>query len=227
MIDWATYWEEKSHERNPHAQVGRTLRGEPITHGQLEAIITDVKEVLELRPGDRLLDLCCGNGMITERLADCCASVVAVDMIQKFVVDLKSMKPSITALCADVRQGIPDLGPEELDRVLIYFSLQHFTQSEALRLLDDAYVWLKPGGILLVGDVPDATRIWEFFNSTERKRAYFDVLRRGSLIVGTWFDPRWLTMAAKDIGFEAEIRAQPSELPNSHYRFDLKATKCS
>jgi cyclopropane fatty-acyl-phospholipid synthase-like methyltransferase len=227
VTDWSTYWENSSRRANSHAQVGRTLKGEPISDEQFKTIIVDVEEALELHLGDRLLDLCCGNGMITEHLAGYCASVTAVDMVPKFITDLKSRNSSITALCADIRQGISTLNPGQFDKVLIYFSLQYFTQGEVLRLLSDIHAWLKPGGILLAGDIPDVTKIWKFFNSAERKQAYFNALQHDMPIIGTWFNPSWLVAAAEAVGFKAGIRVQPSGLPNSHYRFDLKAVKCS
>jgi len=226
VANWSAYWEENSRKANPHAQVGRTLRGEPVTRQQFEAIVADIEDSLDVQSGDRLLDLCCGNGMITERLARRCASVVAVDMIPNFVRDARFRNHSITTLCRDIRQGIP-LPAGYFDKALLYFSLQYFTQAETVRLLDDIRALLKSGGVALLGDIPDATRIWEFFNSTECRAAYFDGLQRDEPIIGTWFDPSWLTAAAAHCGLAADIRLQPDRLPNSHYRFDLRATRCS
>ena len=85
---------------------------------------------------------------------------------------------------------------------------------------------MKPNGICLIGDIPDLSRKFSFFNNTERQKAYFDSLVKDEPIIGTWFDKEFLQKAGIYCGFnESIVLDQPIDQINSHYRFDLKLVK--
>ena len=89
MIDWRQYWEEfpqKFAEGEFCRQVGRTANGGiPTPAPELNVVIDEIVALLDLGPGDRLLDLCCGNGLLTARLAHFCTNVVGVDFSNPMV----------------------------------------------------------------------------------------------------------------------------------------------
>ena len=49
-------------------QVMRTVNGKPVGEEQIQMIIDSVISTLEITESDVLLDLCCGNGALTDRL---------------------------------------------------------------------------------------------------------------------------------------------------------------
>ncbi len=80
--DWRAYFSslgERAKRREFLRQVGRTIDGQPITEQQIELDVAAVRTALELNPRDCLLDLCCGNGAITHRLAASCGFTFGVD----------------------------------------------------------------------------------------------------------------------------------------------------
>ncbi|MEM9490440.1 MAG: hypothetical protein AAGC55_14935, partial [Myxococcota bacterium] len=82
MIDWRQYWEDfpsNFDDTEFCRQVGRTANGGvPTPEPELARVIDQVARGLKLGADDRLLDLCCGNGLLTQRLAKRCARVVGI-----------------------------------------------------------------------------------------------------------------------------------------------------
>jgi hypothetical protein len=83
--------------------------------------------------------------------------------------------------------------------------------------------FLRPDGVFLLTDIPDADRRWAFFDRAERERAYFESVEAGAPLLGAWYDREWLGRLARYAGFvEAVTIDQPIGLPFAHYRFDLR-----
>jgi 2-polyprenyl-3-methyl-5-hydroxy-6-metoxy-1,4-benzoquinol methylase len=66
----AAYWDEYMGEGN---------------EWHLQLILPAVERLLELRPGETILDVACGNGMLARRLAQLGARVVACDFSEAFI----------------------------------------------------------------------------------------------------------------------------------------------
>ena len=109
---------------------------------------------------------------------------------------------------------------------MLYAGIQYLSEGEAVTLLRNMYSWLKPGGLIFVGDIPDHARLWSFYNTPERRALYFDNVITGQDVVGTWFDEEWLIQLAKNAGFrQAAVMQQPTEQIYAHFRFDLGAQR--
>src|SRR6185503_17906945 len=80
-MDWKTFWNTSPQVSDPDScrQVGRTFRRASYTEDQLDAVSRRVLSLLDPPPGGALLDLACGNGLITTRLAPSFRSVTALD----------------------------------------------------------------------------------------------------------------------------------------------------
>jgi cyclopropane fatty-acyl-phospholipid synthase-like methyltransferase len=220
---WRSFWRKhatESQRAEPLRQVLRLQSGQPVAPDTVAAIVASVTDLLEPSPGHTLLDLGCGNGLLTRHLFDKFGRVLAVDVSAEFTTQLGLSAPShVAAWQADV--ATVELPPASVDRVLCYSVAQYLSEAELAGLFLRMRSWMRVGGLAVIGDIPDVTRMWMFFNSIERERAHFDALVCGRPIIGHWFDPVWLTKLARHAGFEAEIRPQPARLPYQHYRFDL------
>jgi predicted TPR repeat methyltransferase len=60
-------------------QVGKTVNGAPISQIAVDALVQDIAHRLAIKGTDHLLDLCCGNGLVTHQCAPFCRSIVGVD----------------------------------------------------------------------------------------------------------------------------------------------------
>ena len=225
---WSNFWIERGQESvaaDRQAQVLRTTNGKPIEDESFQPILDWVLLNLELCPTDDVLDLCCGNGIFSLPIAERCRSVYGVDVSFDFVSSIEaSERPNITTLASDIRNL--DFPAERFDRVLLYAGIQYFSLSEAYCLIANIWNWLRPNGVLLLGDVPDLENRWAFFRTTEQRRNYFDSLAAGKPIIGTWFQFDWLRFAGDSAGFSnCELLRQPEGFPYAHFRYDVRLRK--
>ena len=60
-------------------QVGKTINGQEVSEHHVNVIFEKIAKVLRLNAKDSVVDLCCGNGLITRQLAPFVKEVVGVD----------------------------------------------------------------------------------------------------------------------------------------------------
>lgn len=221
---WVDFWRshaKTSSESDPQVQVLRTCGGQPIPLSLFQRIVQGLICQMELGPRHVVLDLCCGNGLITSAVAATSRRVVAVDVAPEFVTAARHLgKGNVLPLLADVRKV--NFRAASFDRVLLFAGLQYLSHQDTLGLLQRLHHWLVEDGLVYIGDIPDASRRWRFFDTKERRDAYFAGLLVGNPIVGTWFEREWLVYAGLHSGFaQAQILEQDAELPFAHYRYDV------
>ena len=120
----------------------------------LAPIEKNIWHQLELSPGQRILDLGCGPGIITHALADYVypGEVVGIDKSQELISSLKKQgsQTNITFCCGDIY----DLAFEQqFDIVYARLLFQHLT--DPLKALETIRKLLKPGGKVCILDVDD------------------------------------------------------------------------
>lgn len=100
-----------------------------------------------LPPGARVLDLGCGPGLYTERLATGGFDVTGVDFSVRSIEHARSQGSAVRYLLGDYREI--DLA-ERFDAVLlIYLDLGTFSPSDARRILARVRRWLAPNGVFI------------------------------------------------------------------------------
>ena len=221
---WKSFWLSQAKDSintDPQLQVLRTLNKQPVSPQAFADIVDSIVAMLKPEVGNNLLDLCCGNGVITQELCNRFIAVTAVDLSKEFVAQISNGSAGmITAIAADARNI--EFPENSFDRILLYAGLQYFSESETIKLFICLKRWIRRGGLVVIGDIPDATRKWNFFNSQERESDYFEALKAGNPIVGNWFEPSWLEKLSHYAGFMSVVtHCQPTSFPYQHYRFDL------
>lgn len=112
-----------------------------------------MEEMLELEPGDKILDLCCGVGRHAIYFAQDGFNVMGLDL-SKVYLDIAAKKAAklgvdVEWLKADMRE-IPF--ENEFDGIVnVFTSFGYFhDQDENQKVLDNVYKALKPGGRFLI-----------------------------------------------------------------------------
>ena len=157
---WRAVWDEwpRRFTAGDHLrQVAKTVGGVAVDAAQVQAMTDDVASRLCLGPADVLLDLCCGNGLLTVRLASRCRHVVGVDFSAPLLEVAR--RDHQTANVSYVHASVLDLDrlsmpPGSFTKVLLYDALQHFTASEFRRLLAHIVPLLADDRLVLLGGVP-------------------------------------------------------------------------
>jgi len=225
---WVSFWKDRGKQSvglDSQTRVFRTSNKAPITADCWAQTLDYVRGHFPVQEGDAVLDLCAGNGLFSRQFADAGANVVSVDISKELLSELDDLgNPRIETLCRDMRElAFPD---QRFTHVFLYAGIQYISPGEAVNLLRACYHWLKPGGRLLVGDVPDAGLMWKFYNSPERRDFYFENVSHGRDVIGTWFERDWMKFLGESIGFSSVVvRDQPPEQIYAHFRFDAFLNK--
>ncbi len=219
---WQKYWESHNNLDNedPQKQVARTKFGIPILKDDWNKTCEHILTQIKADPTDTLLDVCCGNGLLSAYLIDYVHEIYAIDYSKKlfnnFVVD----NDRIIKVFSDVQNF--DYKSCHFNRVIMYFAAQHFNESFLLSIVKKIYENMMEGGLFLIGDIPDIDRKWGFFNRPEFREFYFSNLEKAQPAIGTWYDKLFFKYLAEYIGFrDIIIQDQPQFMLNSSHRFDV------
>jgi ubiquinone/menaquinone biosynthesis C-methylase UbiE len=102
-------------------------------------------DALELRPAQRVLEIGCGTGQVTELLVAAGAEVTAVDALAPMIEVARRRAPAATFVEADATELV--LTPDH-DAVVLGFVLHNFDAGGRRAMLDQARAALGPGGIV-------------------------------------------------------------------------------
>ncbi len=228
MRDWTKYWATLpvSVGRDQYLeQVGKVFQGKTLSDEAFNWMIDQICERLDLQENDVLLDLCCGNGVITKRLADRVARVVGVDYSQPLIdiawSDHAAPNVSYVRMPAQDTSRESLGSPDGFSKVLMYEALQHFPVRDFSNLLNTIVGVTRPGFRLLFGSVPDRARRWAFFNTPKRRMHFYvrKLLRNDA--IGSWWDRQFMTDRCDELDLVCEFHEQDPVLHTAHYRFDV------
>ena len=223
---WPRFWlkyETDVANKDEQSQVLRTRDKQPIDQKKWEITLTTVGQQLELSADDILLDLCCGNGLFSAGFSGRVNRIEAVDISPALTERLAARGlRNVRVNTSDMRNvQFPD---NSFSKVLWYAGIQYIDEFDIVSMIRRIRNWIRPGGILLVGDVPDRCKLWDYFNNDLRRKAYFDGIEQHKPIIGTWLDASWLEHLCLISGFDsAKALPQKKELIYSDFRYDLIA----
>ena len=133
---WPSRFEPTDHLR----QVAKTVGGEPISRRQVEQLVENIVSRLSLGSDDVLLDLCCGNGLLTSQLARTCRHVTGVDFSEPLLAVARRdhSRPNLVYVNSSVLDIGQRLLPERrtFNKVLMYDALQFFAKHDFENLLN-------------------------------------------------------------------------------------------
>ena len=226
MINWRQYWEDfplRFDESDFERQVGRTAHGGvPTPEAELSLVTEEIVDCLELSPRDRLLDLCCGNGLLSAKLATRCASVIGFDFSAPMIRIARKhhAPPSVDYVEGSVLELDTVLDPP-FDKVCMIESLAYFGPEHLGRILDGVSRVGTRQVTALFSGVLDADSMWSFFDTAERRAAYEKQKREGREIMGRWWERDEIASIAERHGYQATFTRQDARLNTAHYRFNV------
>jgi len=121
-----------------------------------EAAAANIAKLLEMSPGDSILDLACGFGRHSLALAKLGYSVTGIDLNSGFIREAseKSLEMKLDArfICADMRDYIE---PDAFGNIIIMYNSFGYFQDplDDRKVIRNCFQSLKPGGRLLLQDV--------------------------------------------------------------------------
>lgn len=222
MIDWKAFWNDSPQVRDPDLgkQVGRTFQQVSYSEGQLDLVVSRLLTLVDASADKILLDLACGNGMVTSRLASHVRRITAVDFSRPLIEVARTR-----CACSNVDYIVGDAVALEgvhdrYDCVVISAAFQFFDTRQARNMLQGLAGVVADRGRIVLGDVADGDRIWKFYRGAGgRVRYVFDLVRQRP-IIGHWWRSAALRRIAREAGWTTAIHYQPTDLPNHYFRYD-------
>ena len=225
-MNWYKYWNENEivNNANLYRQVGMTSYGRHPSIDEWNRLISEIHKLIDLRESDTVLDLCCGNGMISNSIAKSCQGIVAVDFSKKLLGNFIPVSKKIHKINCDIRDI--DFKNEQFDSIIFSASIQHLSERESIVVIGKCNKWLKENGKLIILDIPDLKRKWNFYSNKKYRNNYISSIIKDELIIGTWFDDQFMISVGHYFNFsKTSVIEQDSYRINHSFRFDALLEK--
>lgn len=218
MSYWKNYWNKTGQKQTALQQVQR----DDINADQMLAINKHIIQLLDLKPEDTLLDVCCGNGLLSWSLSKSCKTVVGVDFSSSLIASARAMHSNTNL--SFVEEDATNLSHTldlKFDKILLYFSFQYFDRAKGQKVLQEMKKLLKPGGQILIGDVPDKKKFWTYYNTVPKRFFYFKQWLFRQPKMGKFWSEKEMQLLAEQNQLKGVFIEQDKKLPHAHYRFDF------
>ena len=203
-------------------QVKRTVNGVPVSQDQIDLIVNAVVAGLKLNQEDTLLDLCCGNGALSDLLFEHCKGGLGVDFSEYLISVANkyfSVSPDQNYILQDVVEFCEHpITPYKFSKMLCYGSFSYIEHERAellLSLLKSNFPNLKR---IFIGNCPDKNLLAEYYG--ERNYVSGEESDPDSPI-GIWRTQEEFITLAKRCGWQAGIHKMPGQYYAAHYRYDV------
>jgi SAM-dependent methyltransferase len=229
-IDWEAFWAqyrniESKEEKDLYYQVGKTINEQPIVAEAFNQMIENIVQTLSLNENDVLLELCCGNGLLTKPLSDFIKYVYAFDFSEHLVE---------TAIKFKQKENIfYTKGDAKSD----FFNLFEFQELPNKFLMNDSLAYFSPNDLRKIIEnisnrntffsfyitcIPNDALKWNFYNTPERKQKYLTGLENGDEInngLGRWWKENEFLEIGESLNLNVVLTNQYDSVSN--YRINV------
>jgi len=224
---WRNYFNSKRNVNTKDLQknVGRTENGISIDKDTWNKTIQYINDTLKINSTQTVVELACGNGQVIGNLSDNCKTAIGVDFSKDLLKQMElTYGKKVNPIFNDIMEV--SFNDESLEIVIIYNSIQYFSPKETVLIVKKILHWLKSGGKILIGGVPDQLMKWKYINKPEYRKDYLQRVLTDNPKIGYWFHSDFF-VAMQDF-FEncsVKILKTPNYQINSHFRYDVLITK--
>lgn len=121
--------------------------------GYKQVLSTIFREVMKRGGGD-VLDIGFGTGVLSTRLYQQGCRIWGQDFSPRMAEITQAKMPRAHLYCGDFTRGlVEELKQQRYDAIIASYSLHHLTDEEKVRFVRELMAQLRPGGVLLIGDV--------------------------------------------------------------------------
>lgn len=216
-------------------QVGWSVQNKPIEKKLILEIVDKISNKLGLAKNDRVLDLCCGNGLLTFELVSKVNSITGIDFSKAYIDNANKYKhhPNISFHLGSVihfNDLVPSSRINELKsgnlKILMSNSLGYFDKESLLSLLtnlDNSFDHFK---FYLTG-IPNYEQRKMVFPKLKDQIIFHlkDRLLQKTKGIGHFWKERELAAIVHKFGFLSEFDFDFKIIPGQSYRFNMLIVK--
>jgi len=230
-VDWKSFWQsyrkrEPVSEEDLFFEVGKTVNQRPISEPVFALSIDLITRGLELTCHDRLLELCCGNGLMTRRLAPLVHKIQAVDFSEHLIGNARkfNVAENVTYICADAITYLQDLAQSRAfiaTKILLGDALCYFEPDELSKMLRATRELAAGSFTFMATGIPCDELKWNFYNTPDRVQRYHQNQLRADNTndgIGRWWQKAELESVGQALALEVTVKEQPATL--STFRID-------
>lgn len=206
-------------------QVKRTEGGKPVDAEQIEMIVSAISDGLALDEQDFLLDLCCGNGALSDLIFARCQGGVGVDfsdyLIQIARQDFQRLPERRYELGSVNDYLRSEAHPERFTKALCYGGFMFFDAAMSRDFLLELRRRFPRVDRLFLGNLPDKARMGTFFREGEYQPGIED---DPCSPIGIWRTEQEFSALAAECGWHARFSRMPETFYAAKYRYDAVLT---
>ena len=207
-------------------QVSRTINGKPIPSEQHEMVVEAVLRGLSIQSDDVLLDLCCGNGLLSDRIFERCSGGLGVDF-SEYLIDVARANfqgdgTRDYVLGDVVAYVVGSADTERFTKALCYGSFAYLDLDDAASVLRNVHNRFVNVNRMFIGNLPDKARLKEFY----AERSYVDGIENDhDTAIGIWRTEDEFKEFAHSTGWACETVRMPEPFFATYYRYDAILTR--
>jgi 2-polyprenyl-3-methyl-5-hydroxy-6-metoxy-1,4-benzoquinol methylase len=225
-MNWKTFWQQQGKQEDPLLQVGRKGGQYKQQDEWLVEYAAYIAAQLGLTQEDIVLDVCCGNGLLTHYLSKHCKAILGIDFSQPHIhsANEKYASSAVQFKCMDVLElgetvvedGIFQQG---FTKAILCFSFQYFESVQAgAQVVSGIFKHTRQS--LFLSDIPDRDRFFMYYNSPMKVLRLVKQMLLQQNNMGKFWSENELDFIAKSTNKKGKKIVQPTLFPYAHYRMD-------
>lgn len=208
-------------------------------NGIEQQIFDDISNKLNLKEAESILDIGCGCSELVEHIINFCnqqeSALYLVDsneMLSNIDNRVLGSKTKLIPGCFPDKEVKVNFTKESMDAILVYSVLQYvFIGQSFFQFIHECVNLLKPGGRLLLGDIPNfqsrerflsSSKGKEFLLNTVQNTINIDHLNEERIDDGVVIS---IMLRFRQFGCETYLLPQPANLPFANRREDILIIK--
>lgn len=226
-MNWEQFWNRRGSFDDAARQVGRLHGKQTLTQEISAKSVAHLIEVGDIQTTHDVLDICCGNGMITAMIAKYCHKIVGIDFAESLLHNARTNYPNISFYQENALKPFTNVpSSQKFHRITCCFSFQYFeTFNQGLTAIQNLLPYLHPQGKIILTDIPDRKRFFHYYNSYSRMFYLAIQMAQNKNDMGKFWSEDELNLIAKELELQGQKIVQPTYLPYAAYRMDYVFTK--